>query len=120
MTEAVPGLSHKNGCEGPPPKPPPIFVATAGWALLADSPRRPLRRPAAKQCRLRKPRLRRTAALQAATDLRCHGGMPLLGDSLEGGRSVGAATKQCRLRKPRLRGTAALQANSGHENFDPD
>jgi hypothetical protein len=65
-----------NGCEGPQPsKPPPIIVATNGWAIAGRSPGaggRPLRRRREMVLIYGGPRLRGTAALQAATDHRCH------------------------------------------------
>jgi len=61
-----------------------------------------------------RPRLRGTAALQAATDHRCDEGMAIAGDSLEGVRSVGAVKMMPIHGRPRLRGTAALQASIDH------
>jgi hypothetical protein len=54
-------------------RPPPIIVATTGWAIAGRSPGgRPLRRRRETVVIYGRPRLRGTAALQAATDHRCH------------------------------------------------
>ena len=96
-------------------RPPPIIVAMNEWPSLADSLEGVRSVGAVKMMAIYgRPRLRGTAALQAATDHRCDEGMAIAGDSLEGVRSVGAVKMMPIHGRPRLRGTAALQASIDH------
>src|SRR6266481_1562423 len=78
-----------NGCEGPQSsRSQSIIVATNEWSLLADS-WASLRRRREMVSVYGRQRLRGTAALQIATDHRCHQRMVIAGRLLEGVRSPG-------------------------------
>src|SRR5260370_890095 len=84
------------------------------WCALSGARGRPLRRRRETVSIYGRQRLRGTAALQVATDHRCHQLMVIAGRLLEGVRSLGAVKWWPFRAGKRLRGTAALQVSIDH------